>query len=381
MKKHRRIFLISFLFLSLLVTSCNKIHYDQAEKQPLIVPSLKESSLKISHFNTGPESLIAFLWPSKEFFKRGQQLNLLDSYQNYPSYIDQTAASIFLASDEFDQWTLRYFQATKEVAIKLNEIREKKDPILAQIKNLNQKRTELKKKKKNLEKEMGKSKEKDKDFYKKKIEEVSQLIKDVFKTKKALQEELAPLKKQEELVKKRLEKISAHQLKQVNLVQQLLDPQASSFVYDDDGNQLIDSNGFPKRIINNKAQVNWLKTYKETASQDNYFDLSHHEKIIIRLGHWDNGQFYETEYRQRDDHKWELHPNSSIYGVSFSSNNVLKFKFREKDLSGNETDRIFEFELQFSPFGEHARLIGDILISVGSQIVREGQFKAMFLHK
>ena len=193
-------------------------------------------------------------------------------------------------------------------------------------------------------------------------------------------EKLAPLKEQAEVLEERLEEIGSHQAERVEIIQQALDPYAVSFVQDEGGNVITGEYGFPQRIIDEQVQVNWIQTYQNSASEDNYFDIGK-EKITIRLGAWNGGQVYETQYQQNDKEEWELHPDSTIYDVSFSSDEILRFKFREKDRRENETGRVFEFELQRSPFDRHVRLTGDLLISVGKKVVRRGQFRAILFRK
>ena len=375
--------IIPFLILALCSSwalSCNKLRYDMAPKQEIKLPSQGVGALGDLEFNPTPDVMSAFFWPSKEYFKRGQELDLFDESVDYLSYLQQVANDVFLASDEWDEWTLLYLQRKGEGDKKLEEIEGKKAPILAQIRELNQENRDLKKRKRALEKQIQDASEEEKSSYESELTTVESRMAEVFEQKKELQRELAPLKGQAEALREGMLEANAYQMEKVGVVQQTLDPQAVSFVYDENGNKMTNEYGFPLRNVNEEAQVNWIKVYESSAGQDNYFDLNP-EKPVIRLGSW-AGQAYETKYQQNDREEWELNPDSTIYDVSLSSDEILRFKFRERDSRGNETGRVFEFEIQATPFAQyHLRLIGDIFVLEGGEVVRRGQVKAILFGK
>ena len=103
--------------------------------------------------NPAPDIVSAFLWPSEEYFERGQKLGQFDAQQDYRSYIRQVAAAVFLASDEFDQWTLRYFEWGREEGKELEEIEQQESSILTQIGTLKRESKSLKIRKKELARE------------------------------------------------------------------------------------------------------------------------------------------------------------------------------------------------------------------------------------
>ena len=250
---------------------------------------------------------------------------------------------------------------------------------MAQVREVKQENKELKKEKKTLERAIKKAVGEEKSNYENELTVVKERMQELFRQKKELQRQLAPFEDQVKSIKEGLQEASAYQMEKAIVVQQTLDPQAFSLVYDEDGNEVTNEYGFSLRNLNDRAQVNWIKVYESGVSRDDYFDLNP-EKIVIRLGYW-AGQVYETKYQQNDQEEWELHPDSTIYDVSLSSDEILKFKLRERDSQENETGRIFEFELQVSPFGQHLRLMGDLLVSEEGEVVRRGQFKVILLRQ
>ena len=352
------------LFASFFVffSSCNQLNRDVARKSGLSLATSGEAVLATGQADTAPDSLAAFFWPSEEFFHERQRAGELSSDLDYQTYIAQVSSTVFFHSDEYDKWALEFFEQSPGIKSRLALVAEDKKVVLSKIKAWNQEtkalRAELKSLKreiKNLNKEIASSGQE-----KKELEEKVQALKNAQREKTARgrevsglkrayeKEELAPLKKREKALQDQLDHLSEKQGEQVKAIQKSLDPQA---VLTDD--------------IDPLAQVNWVQAYQETAGQENLFDFSS-EEIRIRLGEWGrSGRVYET--------------GSTIYDVSFSELSVLKFKFRERDEHDNETGRIFEFELQYSPFGPHSRLVGDMMVTVGGEVVRRGQMKVVFL--
>ncbi|MCY4642988.1 MAG: hypothetical protein OXB88_00055, partial [Bacteriovoracales bacterium] len=356
----------------LLIISCNELRYDKAPKKELEVP-LQESLQGADALSSRPalvaDLMGAFFWPSREYFRRGTELGYFDSPSDgaldYISYIERISHTIFLADDEFNKWTLSYLQRKRETTHELEKIAQEKEVIRSQIKAIGLKSKELKALKKTLTE--GQAQEE---------EAIDRQISDLFLEKKELTQKLTPLKDRQSSLEKYVKEALAYQQEAGMVVQEALDPQAVSYMLDENHRKVVDQYGLPVRNIDEGAQVNWIKVYKESTEKDNTFDL-HGEKIVIRLGHW-AGQTYETLYRQNDPGEWTLHPESSIYDVGFSLEGVLTFKFRERDGRENETGRIFEFELQFSKFAGHFRLLGDIRVLVGEKVTRRGQLKVFF---
>ena len=416
--------------------SCNDLRYGQAEKNGLQLPPRTGEGLSVSlQFNPEPDSLAAFLWPSEQYFNRRGGGRKLD----YQGYIRQVAEEVFLGGDELDQWTLRYLTEGKDSEQKLADIEAKKAPLLAQSRQLTSQLRRLRKQRKSLEQrtrsqtrkvaakkgeittlqaeidqleQLGCSEEglrkvpcEEWDASRQKLQaklsllqqnvaelrqtkvtlegelrEVQAQSTEVFAAKRAIEQgELSGLKEEEALLQQNLDTMTAHQAERIARIQTALDPHAVIFQRDDDKNILYDHNNFPQRLIDEEAQVNWVKVYQNTAGAKNSFSLGP-DRIEIRLGEWNGDQAYATRYQKTEGEQWELHPESTIYDVSLV-NEVLRFKFNETDSRGNLTDRIFEFTLQRTPFDRHIRLIGDMVITVGGEVVRRGQMKVILLAK
>ena len=439
--------LLLCMILAIMAISCNQLSYDLAEKKG--VKFLARETLTISgKVSSAPVSISAFLWPSEEYFERRQKSGLEKDDHNYQSYIEQLAATIFLASDEFDEWSLRYLYEGKEMERSLEQINEEKKPLLAQVTAFSRTLRNLKKQSKALEKNLGDVKN---DIVKKigEVQEAQMVVQELkresslidcpdtsdkgvshnlvvtcqelqlllekaqedlslkraqlvslreTKTEKENQfqqvttqteetrsskeifkkGELAVLKKREEDLDQQLDEMSANRLKRVTAIQMALDPYAVSFEYDEDGDVLLNGYGDPKITINPKAQVNWLKVDQNSSGEDNELNIGE-DRIDIRLGAWGaHHREYKTTYQKSEEGQWELSPDSSLYDVSFSSDEILKFKFREKDAMENLTGRVFEFQLQRSPFGPLIRFAGDIVVTLGGEVVRKGQMKVLF---
>ena len=417
--------------------SCNDLRYGQAEKNGLQLPPRTGEGLSVSlQFNPAPDSLAAFLWPSEEYFnRRGGELSKL----GYQSYIRQVAKEVFLGGDELDQWTLRYLTEGKDIEQKLADIEAEKAPLLAQSRQLTSQLRRLRKQRKSLEQsaqsqarkiaakegeitslqteidqleqlgcseqelrkvpceEWNASRQKlraklslfqqnmaelrqAKATLEGELREVQAQSTEVFAAKGAIEQgELSGLKEEESLLRQNLGTMTAHQAERIARIQTALDPHAVIFQRDDDKNILYDHNNFPERLIDEEAQVNWIKVYQNTAGAKNSFSLGP-DRIEILLGEWNGGQAYATRYQKTERGQWELHPQSTIYDVNLI-NEVLRFKFNETDSRGNLTDRTFEFTLQRTPFDRHIRLIGDMVITVGGEVVRRGQMKMILLAK
>ena len=379
MKEFNKTFsFITLFLLCCLITSCNGIRYDSAEKEGIKIPS--QEAFSFSQINPAPSSVVAFLWPTEEFFNRGQESGQFDTQQDYQSYIRQVSSHVFLASDEFDEWTLRYFSEKRRTTKEFIQMNETKASIITERRSLKKEFQNLKKQEADLKKKIqNTTDEKEKVLLKIELVKVTERKGDVSQARKMKKEQLASIKKLIKALERGLQEINANQIERVASIQQTLDPQAVSLVYDDNGDTLTNDFGFPQRIINEEAQINWMKTYQSSAGQDNYFDISE-EKVTISLKGWDGSPaLYETKYQKSHSGEWELHPDSTIYEVSFSPDEVLKFKFKERDHNESDTGRIFEFILQRSPFDQHMRLMGDLAISVQGEIVRRGQVKIILL--
>ena len=376
-------FLFTILsFLCLGAMSCKNLTYDVAEKKGVEVIPLVEMADE-DQFNPSPDAISAFLWPSELYVERGQELGYLESHNNYQSYIEELSAKVFLASDEFDEWTLRYFDMRREMAEDLAIIKKKHEPLMSKFTSLKKESRKLRKRKRALKKALkGELGDGERLAYQTELTQIGERMEEISNEKALLEEQLAPLNEQMAALRQSLEEVGANQLERVARIQELLDPLAVSLELDDEGNPVLSEYGFPYRNFNGQAQVNWFQTYTESAGTDNYIDLNQ-DKIMIRFGAWNGSQSYETVYQENDQGEWELSPDSTtIYDVSYSSTSgVLKFKFRERDHRENETGRVFSFILQRSPFDQHMRLLGDIIVSEGTDTVRGGQFKAILLRK
>ena len=438
--------LLLCMILAIMAISCNQLSYDLAEKKG--VKLLTRETLTISgKVNSAPVSISAFLWPSEEYFERRQKSGLEKDDHNYQSYIEQLAATIFLASDEFNEWSLRYLYEGKEIERSLEQIDEEKKPFLVQVKAFSKTLRNLEKQSEALEKNLGDVKN---DIAKKigQVQEAQTVVQELkresglidspdtsdkggshnlvvtcqelqlllekaqedlslkraqlvsLRETKTEQEnqfqqvttqteetksskeifkkgELAVLKKREKDLDQQLKEISANRLKRVTAIQMALDPYAASSESDEDVNVLLNG-GEPEITINPKAQVNWLKVDQNSSGEDNELKIGE-DRIDIRLGAWGaHHREYKTTYRKSEEGQWELSPDSSLYDVSFSSDEILKFKFREKDAMENLTGRVFEFQLQRSPFGPLIRFAGDIVVTLGGEVVRKGQMTMLF---
>lgn len=199
--------------------------------------------------------------------------------------------------------------------------------------------------------------------------------------KKIQKEELQPLLDKEEEADNRLAEILIHQSERIGLVQENLDPHSVTLARDEDGEIILNSYGFPDRTVDSETQVNWIKTYETTADEKNVFDIRR-KKITIKLGEWgENAQSYETKYDEDEFGNFTLANDSEIYDVSLDGEDVVRFKFKEKDRRGNVTGRIYSFELQRSPFDIHVRLLGDIVVTYRGEVERRGQIKVILTKK
>ena len=371
--------LLCLVFLTTI--SCNELKYGTAAKKNIQLSSQTEKGLALqARFNPSPDVMGVFLWPSEEYFERGREMGWFDGLyegQDYISYIERVSYDVLLADDNFSRWTLLYFERSGEIAEELSEITDKKDAIRSQVRELNQENKSLREQRKTLRDALENAPESAKSSYENELIAIDQRISDIFQEKKGPMQKLKLLSEQEDALKEGVEEALAHQQEASRVTQHALDPHAVSFVLDENGQKILDKYGFPVRTIDEEAQVNWIKIYEEGIEQDNYFNISNEEKIDIRLGSW-AGRVYETKYQKNARGEWELLPSSTIYDVSFSSEKVLKFKLREKDHRENETGRIFELELELSRFGSNFRFTGDILVTVGGNIVRRGQLEAHF---
>ncbi|MCY4644454.1 MAG: hypothetical protein OXB88_07530 [Bacteriovoracales bacterium] len=358
MKKHKTLLPLASLSILFALTamSCNDIRYDTAPKNGIQLPMIGALGIETSKIRKAPDTVTAFLWPSEVYFEREQELGFLSDFEDYQTFIQKTSAAVTLASDEFDEWTLIGFKESKEIEKELKDLENA--PIRKQIASLNENLRELRK-----QGESGKEE-----------------AKRVFREKRALEkgEELARIKERESALNDRLQRISAEQVERVARIQEALDPHAVTIQLDDAKNPILDSYDYPLRSLNEKAQINWIKTYQNTAAEKNIFEIDP-QNIHIQLGEWNGSQVYKTHYLPQEE-GGGLHPDSSIYDVSFSSDEVLKFKFRERDERENETGRIFEFILQRSLFDRHVRFVGDILVTIRDEVVRRGQMKVILVN-
>ena len=434
--------IILCMVLALAAISCNDLNYDLAEKKGVKLLVTKGPGIS-GEVKPDPDSVSAFFWPSEQYFEGRQKRGLEEDHSNYQSYIEQVAATVFLASDEFDEWSLRYLYEGKGIERSLDQIAQEEKPFLAQIRGLSRTLRDLKKQS-NALKKLRRKTQKEIDSQTRKVTEGKTLVeglesslraclvsssgrflsrddcqevkshlslaqedlvlregelstlsktktdhegqfqqittqtKETYNAKKALGEgRLSVLKKQKQDLGKKLEEMMYNQVERVSTIQMALDPYAVSFEYDGDGNILLNEFGRPQKTINDEAQVNWIKVYQNSPGEDNEFDIGK-ERIVIRLGAWgEHRREYKTTYQKNEQGQWELSPDSSIYDVNFSSDEMLKFKFQEKDVRENLTGRIFEFKLQRSPFGPLVRFAGDIVVTLGGRVMRRGQMKVL----
>ena len=208
----------------------------------------------------------------------------------------------------------------------------------------------------------------------------------LFTLKKSVErEELGPLNEEKNPLLERLDAIITHQAEMIARVQTSLDPHAVSFDTDEDGNPTYNQYGHRNRRVNENAQVNWIKMYKDTAGQSNLFNIVGNV-INIEFNEWGENQVsYKTSYEKDEagnikfDQNGEpiLSKDSDFTFVKLGARDFIEFQMPEKDKRGNLTGRVYDFKLQRSPFDVHVRILGDMTVSYRGEVVRRGQIKIL----
>ena len=378
------ILLAIILPLAFLVLSCNQLQEVGAEKKGLVVSSSNTITTKKDtgsiELTTRPDLLSAFFWPSPRDLEKNQYNGVISNRYDYRTYIRDLSRELFIASNKFTALTLEYLQKEQEFTEEETKIIEQQAPIKNQIKVLSRKSKELTNSIRTLKNSIkSESNEQEKAKLTTKLTELERENKEIFSERKKLKQQLNPFKEKLAVLGDELLEINAQQLDKSQIIQQLLDPQAFSYVTDENGNILNNEYDLPMRTLDESKQVNYLKVY-QASSSENSFDLTT-ERVQIQLGWWNNGQSYETLYTQDQNGNWNLSPESTIYDLTFSpSTGYLSFKFRERDDRGKETGQVFNFLLQKSSSQEYSLLVGDMILMTNEGVVlRRGQFKAIFL--
>jgi len=437
----------------LIFSGCNELKNDKAPKDGVKIfnSNYVPTNYKV---NPKPDSLVAFLWPTEEYFERYNREGII-AENDYKKFMVNSAKEVFLNGDAFDEWSLVFLNEGTKIQSNIKEIEVKIKPILEQISNIQKQIGDFKKQLKTVEKEKKsltrtKSKlrkkksaldklslELTKEFtslscadvindqagpnfqrckeieqelldtasemedvneeYDTVLAEISELSKEIsrikkeeisplFSLKKKIEnEELKPLNEDKRPLEDRLDAITTHQAEMLGRVQVALDPHAVSYPTDVDGNPTYNQYGHQNRSIDEEKQVNWLKTYTNTAGQSNLFNIEGNV-IHIQFNEWGEDQAsYKTSYKRDEngkivfDKKGQpiLAASSDFSFVKLGARDFIEFKMPEKDKRGNLTGRIFEFKLQRSPFDVHIRILGDVVVSYRGEVVRRGQMKIL----
>ncbi|MBT7609255.1 MAG: hypothetical protein HN576_05835 [Bacteriovoracaceae bacterium] len=441
--KTKQIILSLTFAVSTLMTGCNELRQDTAPKEGVKIfnTNFIPADYKISK---RPDTLVAFLWPSEEYHQRYLAEGILTE-ADYQSFIAGTAKNVFLNGDKFDSLILENIEKTpiieKEVALidlevtpiqtRVNEIQNEMDIFSGEVIKLEKlkkpfKRPMYKLRKKlkalkasistnseefsttncaevlntrsgpNLQKciDLDKVLKEDRaklvnanQEYDSMSAEVAVLDTQIKKIKEEdiaplftvqdsiIKNELNPLLKAKDELLKVLTDITLNQANALENVQSALDPHAVVMGINDEGEEI--------RSIDESAQVNWIKTYDQSATKSNVFNI---EGAVIHLEFNDWGESslsYKTSY-QKDEQGNILFDqkgiplqakNSDFSNVKVGARDVIEFEMLEKDVRGNQTGRIYKFKLQKSFFDVHVRLLGDLQVIYQGKVERRGQMK------
>jgi hypothetical protein len=441
--KTKNILLSTTLAISTLLTGCNELRNDKAPKDGIRIFNTNSipANYKISK---RPDTLIAFLWPSKEYHKRYLDKGVLTE-TDYQSYIAKTSKQVFINGNKFDSLILENIEKTpiieKEVAkiqleiapiqTMVNEIQDEMDLFQTEVKKLEKLKKpykrpmyKLRKKQKslkiaiatnsaefknlncvevlntrsgpNLNKCIGLDSElKDNALelvsvnneYQTMSSEVAILEEKIQKIKdqdiaplftiqsQIMSNDLNPLLVAKNELLQELIDITLNQANALENVQSALDPHAVSMSINDEGEEV--------RSIDERKQVNWIKTYDESATKSNVFNI---EGAVVHLEFNDWGESsisYKTSYQKDelgnikfDQEGVPLQTNDSDFSiVKVGAKDVIEFEMLEKDVRGNQTGRVYKFKLQKSFFDVHVRLLGDLQVIYQGKVERRGQMK------
>ena len=417
----------NLLLLALLVSasSCfNDLKRGKAPSREAWTPKNGNALKVYKEMETGPDTLVAFFWPSEDFYNRhnGTYFN----EPNYQAFITKNSESVFRSSDEFDVWMKKIFNEVPLIREKIELIQVQEiEPVKAEIKGITKQDKELKAEHKNLKKTIKKDKKQHKSLVKtqtteketleikkqefqanptqelkQEIEELeanitkleTQIVelaekieidearyeaipdirKDLFAQKKELQASLEPIEAKIAENRKEQDTMNFWQKEMLNRIQAGIDPQAIEKKYDEDENVIINEYGLEESEILASKQLHWIQTYDPAGTpRDKNHVIFKNGVIDIRFGEWGlNKLDYSTKYEKDAEGNLILDGNgkptlasdSDFYDISLDKKDVLRFKIREKDRFGNPTRQgsYLAFTLQRSEFEGHLRLVGDM---------------------
>lgn len=349
----------------LLSVSCNELRKDTAKKDGI---KLLQGQTFAANYkaNPTPDSMTMFLWPTEDFYNRYKAEGLVDQ-RDYQSFVADVAAEVFLAGDEFDEWTIEQLTTGKDLKNEVEEIQTSIDDISDEWKELKAAARDLSKKYRKQCKRTPDSEEcvamkADLDEAMAKYNEVDAERKELISNRD---------KKQ-----KKIDDIVLNQSQRVARVQAALDPQATVWRTDDENRRVVDS-------VKEDQQVNWVKLYSNYVGEKNSFDIKD-GYIDIEFGEFGiNAVGYKTVYLKDDsgnvqfnvDGSAKMAKESDFSKMIYLGRNVYEFHMLEKDTNGNRTGRIYEFKLEKSPFDIHMKVLGDVVIKYNGAVERRGQIK------
>jgi hypothetical protein len=441
--KTKQIILSLSLAFSTLLTGCNELRKDTAPKEgvQILNTNFIPANYKISK---RPDTIVAFLWPSEEYHQRYLAEGLLTE-SDYQTFIAETAKNVFLNGDKFDSLILENIEKTpqieKEVALieleispiqeKVNDLQDQMDTFTVEVKKLEKLKKpykrpmyKLRKKQKALKKSISENTEEfqtlncvevlntrsgpnletcvglDKNL-KDDAAELAEVNEEYAtmsgevavldaKIKKIKDEDIAPLfTAQDTMIKtelnpllaakdellKVLTDITLNQANALENVQSALDPHAVLMSVNDEGEEV--------RSIDEGVQVNWIKTYEDSATKSNVFNI---EGAVIHLEFNDWGESslsYKTSYQKDEEGNIKFDQKgvplqakeSDFAFVKVGARDLVEFDMLEKDVRGNQTGRVYKFKLQKSFFDIHVRLLGDLQVVYQGKVERRGQMK------
>jgi predicted nucleic acid-binding Zn-ribbon protein len=353
-----------------------------------------------SEMETGPDTLVAFFWPSEDFYDRHNG----DYFSNsdYQEFITENSTSVFKSSDEFDVWMRKIFTQVPELREDAALIENEKGPVQEKIdalakkmsdnkkeiknlqkpfkkqikkrdgytKKLNSKKKELKKKQEELNQDPNNQEIKDAiakieaaiTGYEEKLaplnEELAEMdaqiaplqaeIDELFVEKKRIQdEEMKPITDRLAENKKVQDKMNLWQKEMLNRIQAGIDPQSVTKVLDAEGNQVVNEFGIKETEIDSQKQLHWVQTYDPAGTPRDKSHVIFKDGVIdIRFGEWGLDKIdYRTKFEKTEEGeikrdsagKGILAKDSDFYDIELDAKDVLRFKIREKNRFGNRT--------------------------------------------